>query len=88
MLCESSNLYKQKLVKPKPLASKMAAVKKLGQKNREAGLQVECLFCAKSHNLKTNAIFKSEIFTSAMYNNVDVNRLKLKSATKLCPSTW
>ena len=27
MLCDSSNLHKQKLVKPKPLASKMAAVK-------------------------------------------------------------
>ena len=32
MLCDSSNLHKQKLVKPKPLASKMAAVKKVGQK--------------------------------------------------------
>ena len=28
MLCDSSNLPKQKLVKPKPLARKMAAVKK------------------------------------------------------------
>ena len=33
---------KQKLVKPKPLASKMAAV---GQKNGEVGLLVEYLFC-------------------------------------------
>ena len=28
MLCDSSNLHKQNIVKPKPLASKMAAVKK------------------------------------------------------------
>ena len=34
MLSDSSNLHKQKLlIKPKPLASKMAAVKKVGQKN-------------------------------------------------------
>ena len=39
MLCDSSNLHKQKLVKPKPLASKM------GQKNGEVGLLVEYLFC-------------------------------------------
>ena len=45
MLCDSSNLNKQKLVKPKPLASKMAAVKKVGQKNGEVGLLVEYLFC-------------------------------------------
>ena len=32
MLCDSSNLHKQKLVKPKPLASKMAAVKKWDKK--------------------------------------------------------
>ena len=32
ILCDSSNLHKQKLVKPKALASKMAAVKKVGQK--------------------------------------------------------
>ena len=38
MLCNSSNLHKQKLVKPKPLASKMATVKKVGQKNGEVGL--------------------------------------------------
>ena len=38
MLCDSSNLHKQKLVKPKPLASKMAAVKKVGQKNGEVEL--------------------------------------------------
>ena len=44
MLCDSSNLHKQELVKPKPLASKMAAVKKLGQKNGEVGLLVE-IFC-------------------------------------------
>ena len=31
MLCDSSNLYKQKLVKPKPLASKM------DKKNRTSG---------------------------------------------------
>ena len=43
MLCDSSNL--QKLVKPKPLASKMAAVKKVGQKNGEVGLLVEYLLC-------------------------------------------
>ena len=46
MLCDSSNLHKQKLVKPKPLASKMATVKKVGQKNGEVGLLVEYLFCA------------------------------------------
>ena len=45
MLCDSSNLHKQKLVKPKPLASKMAAVKKVGQKNGEVELLVEYLFC-------------------------------------------
>ena len=45
MFCDSSNLHKQKLVKPKPLASKMAAVKKVGQKNGEVGLLVEYLFC-------------------------------------------
>ena len=44
MLCDSSNLHKQKLVKPKPLASKMAAVKKVEQKNGEVGLLVEYLF--------------------------------------------
>ena len=44
MLCDSSNLYKQKLVKPKPLANKMAAVKKVEQKNGEVGLLVEYLF--------------------------------------------
>ena len=31
MLCDNSNLHKQKLVKPKPLPRKMAAVKKVGQ---------------------------------------------------------
>ena len=42
------NVYvKQKLVKPKPLASKIAAMKKLGQKNYEVGLLVEYLFCAE-----------------------------------------
>ena len=45
ILCDSSNLHKQKLVKPKLLASKMAAVKKVGQKNGEVGLLVEYLFC-------------------------------------------
>ena len=45
MLCDSSNLHKQKLVKPKPLASNMAAVKKVGQKNGVVGLLVEYLFC-------------------------------------------
>ena len=45
MLCDSSNLHKQKLVRPKPLASKMAAVKKVGQTNGEVGLLVEYLFC-------------------------------------------
>ena len=45
MLCDSSNLQKQKLVRPKPLASKMVAVKKVGQKNGEVGLLVEYLFC-------------------------------------------
>ena len=45
VLCDSSSVYKQKLVKPKPLASKMAAVKKLGQINGEVGLLVEYLFC-------------------------------------------
>ena len=44
MLCDNSNLHKPKLVKPKPLASKMAAVKKVGQKNGEVGLLVEYLF--------------------------------------------
>ena len=39
---DNSNLHKQKLVlKPKPVASKMAVVKKLGQKNGEVGLLVE-----------------------------------------------
>ena len=33
MLFDSSNLHKQKLVQPKLLGSKMAAEKKLGQKN-------------------------------------------------------
>ena len=37
---------KRKLRKPKPLASRMAAVKKVGQKNGEVGLLVEYLFCA------------------------------------------
>ena len=45
MLCDSSNLHKQKLVEPIPLASKMATVKKVGQKNGEVGLLVEYLFC-------------------------------------------
>ena len=45
MFCDSSKLHKQKLVKPKPLASKMAAVKKVGQKNDEVVLLVEYLFC-------------------------------------------
>ena len=45
ILCDSSNLHKQKLVKPKPLPSKMAGVKKVGQKNGEVGLLVENLFC-------------------------------------------
>ena len=35
VLCDNSNLHKQKLVKPKPLAGKMAAVKT--QKNGEVG---------------------------------------------------
>ena len=35
VLCNSSCLYKQKHVTPKPLASKIAAVKKVGQKNGE-----------------------------------------------------
>ena len=48
MLCDSSNLHKQKLVEPKSLASKMAAVKKVGQKNGEVGLLVEYLFCASA----------------------------------------
>ena len=45
MLGDSSNRHKQKLVRPKPLASKMAAVKKVGQQNGEVGLLVEYLFC-------------------------------------------
>ena len=45
MLCDSSNLHKQKLVKPKPLASKMATVQNVGQKNGEVGLLVDYLFC-------------------------------------------
>ena len=44
VLCDSSKLNKQKLGKPKPLASKMAAVKKLGQINGEVGLLVECIY--------------------------------------------
>ena len=56
MLCDSSNLYKQKLVKPKPLASKMAAVKKVGQKNGEVGLLVEYLFCASTNYVKISAV--------------------------------
>ena len=48
MLYDSSNLHKQKLVRPKQLASKMAAVKKVGQKNGEVGLLVEYLFCGKA----------------------------------------
>ena len=32
MVCDSSNVHKQKLLKQKPLASRMAAVKKVGQK--------------------------------------------------------
>ena len=47
MLCDSSNLHKQKLANSKPLASKMATVKKLGQKNGEVGLLVEYLFCGQ-----------------------------------------
>ena len=43
-LCDRSNLHNKKLVKPKPLASKMAAVKKVGQKNCEVGLLVEYLY--------------------------------------------
>ena len=46
----SSSLYKHKLVKPKPLAGKMAAVKKTGVGGEvaklEVGLLVEYLFCA------------------------------------------
>ena len=53
MLCDSSNLNKQKLVKPKPLASKMAAVKKVGQKNGEVGLLVEYLFCDPGEEPRT-----------------------------------
>ena len=45
MLCDNSTLYKQKLVKPKPLANKIASVKKLGQKNDIVGLLVEYLSC-------------------------------------------
>ena len=41
MLGDSSNRHKQKLVRPKPLASKMAAVKKVGQKY--GGLLVDWL---------------------------------------------
>ena len=52
MLCDSSNLHKQKLVKPKPLASKMAAVKKVGQKNGEVGLLVEYLLCDCMKNIE------------------------------------
>ena len=61
MLCDSSNLHKQKLVKPKPLASKMAAVKKVGQKNGEVGLLVEYLFCDNTEAaiyLNLNVILK------------------------------
>ena len=53
MLCDSSNLHKQKLVKPKPLASKMAAVKRVGQKNGEVGLLVEYLFCGTAETINT-----------------------------------
>ena len=46
VLCDNSNLHKQKLVKPKPLAGKMAAVKT--QKNGEVRLLVEYLFCGRT----------------------------------------
>ena len=46
VLCDNSNLHKQKLVKPKPLAGKMAAVKT--QKNGEVGLLVQYLFCGET----------------------------------------
>ena len=52
MLCDSSNRHKQKLVKQKPLASKMAAVKKVGHKNGEVGLLVEYLFCGIDIQMK------------------------------------
>ena len=51
MHCDNSNLYKQKLVKPKPLAGKMAAVKKMGQKIREVRLLVKYLLCTCMSNI-------------------------------------
>ena len=52
MHCDNSNLYKQKLVKPKhALAGKMAAVKKMGQKIREVRLLVKYLLCTCMSNI-------------------------------------
>ena len=66
MLCDRSNLHKRKLVKPKPLASKMAPVKKVGPKNGEVGLLVEYLFCAlvdvTSVNFNSKKVHEYEIF--------------------------
>ena len=43
---QNASSYKQKLVKPKLLSGKMAAVKELQQNNREVGLLVDYIFCA------------------------------------------
>ena len=61
MLCDRSNLHKQKLVKPKPLASKMAAVIKVGQKNGEVGLLVEYLFCGNSNSIAVAVAVEVEV---------------------------
>ena len=61
MLCGSSNFHKQKLVKPKPLASKMVAVKKVGQKNGETRWDKKTevgLLCRRLHS-KHHASFST-----------------------------
>ena len=65
MLCDSSNLHKQKLVKPKPLASKMAAVKKVGQKNGVVGLLVEYLFCGCTVDIAWSLWYTSSYCSSS-----------------------
>ena len=45
-LCDNSSLYKQKLAKTKPLAGKVATVKKLEPKKKKAKLNFWLSVCA------------------------------------------
>ena len=80
MLCDSSNLHKQKLARPKPLASKRAAVNKVGQKNGDVGLLVEYLFCDSRRVHFYNFVY--------IKNPILIQNLKIGTLRRTCICTF